>query len=456
MDAHRAFSESLGKSPRSTPTLIRMGLLETALGEYQLARGRLDAAREAYKDKGLLTDLEYLNFWLNELILLSLVAIQEQEGRQPPPHESTRFEREAILTCTTAGKNDVQCVIKDVGFLKKILQRKRLNPGVRPRNDVDEFERACRDLLDKLGTRSPGKTSMIGLVEANTSEEEREGVPYSVVLSLTDTCNGGCPGCFAPSLEEPRLTVEALERIFGDLRRCGVRRVSFGGGEPTTRDDLEQIIEVAKKKGLLTALSTNGMTFGRDPGRLKRLEGRLDEVLVDYHSTRPQVAQVFSPYMDQGHLDRAERLFAEVLKWKIQLKVATVMFKGNADPTELETTGKRLQDIGVRIWKVDQYYYVADPRRPDYDGVAFSINDDLYVRNLEHLRTRFPGMKIIGIGAQFKREQKNFMISAGGTAFINNKHKTQPLGAFLDLMKQGTLLPTYWSSLPVRNYEILE
>ena len=157
MDAHRAFSESLGKSPRSTPTLIRMGLLETALEQYQLARGRLDAAREAYKDKGLLTDLEYLNSWLNELILLSLVTIQEREGIQPPPHESTRFEREAILTCTSAGKNDVQCVIKDVGFLKRILERKGLTPGVRPRDDVDGFDSACKDLLDRLGRPEQGR-----------------------------------------------------------------------------------------------------------------------------------------------------------------------------------------------------------------------------------------------------------------------------------------------------------
>ena len=297
---------------------------------------------------------------------------------------------------------------------------------------------------------------MIQLVEANTSEKEQHGVPYSVMLSLTDTCNEGCPGCFAPSFDEPRMTVEALERVFDELQRCGVKRVSFGGGEPTTRDDLEQVLELAKKKGFLTALSTNGRALGRDPAGLKGLEGRLDEVLVDYHSTRPEVAQAFSPYMDEGHLARAEKLFVEVLKRKIQLKVVTVMFKGTADLTDLQTTGKRLQDIGVRIWKIDQYYHVVDPRRPGYNGDAFSIDDDLYLRNLEHLRTQFPEMKIVGVGAPFKRQQKNFMISAGGTAFINNQHKTQPLGPFLDLMKQGDLLPTYWSNLPVLNYEILE
>ena len=249
--------------------------------------------------------------------------------------------------------------------------------------------------------------------------------------------------------------METLARILDALKEREVKRISFGGGEPTSHPKLRRIVQLTKSKGFLTAMSTNGMKIGRNSGILKALEGYLDEVIIDYHATRAKTAQVFSPYMDTAHRKRVEVLFREILQWNMQLKVATVMFKHNAALEMLERIAQRLEHIGVRIWKIDQYYFV--PWKGRYGNVeqAFAVPDRLYENNLGFLRREHPSLKIIGVGAKFRRRQMNFMISPGGHAFVNNCNKTQPLGNVLKMLEGNRLLPKYMSPLPVGNYRIL-
>ena len=59
--AHREFSESLSVNPEFYACLVRMGLLEYKLGYLPHASRRLERAKVFFSNRGLLTDLEYLN-----------------------------------------------------------------------------------------------------------------------------------------------------------------------------------------------------------------------------------------------------------------------------------------------------------------------------------------------------------------------------------------------------------
>src|SRR5580658_3306265 len=68
--------------------------------------------------------------------------------------------------------------------------------------------------------------------------------PVEVHLAVTAKCAAGCEGCYLDArpdgLEPPLATL--LERLDA-LRDAGVFTVAFGGGEPTTRDDLDVLAE---------------------------------------------------------------------------------------------------------------------------------------------------------------------------------------------------------------------
>ena len=83
-----------------------------------------------------------------------------------------------------------------------------------------------------------------------------------VFWNITDRCNLNCihcynrsgPGCRA---EGELSTSEALALI-DDLAGMGIPLVLFTGGEPLMREDIWELAQHARKKGIKMALSTNG------------------------------------------------------------------------------------------------------------------------------------------------------------------------------------------------------
>ena len=78
-----------------------------------------------------------------------------------------------------------------------------------------------------------------------------------VLIDLTDRCNQHCPYCFAKAEEDADRSSEPslaeLEAKFDLLIELGEERpfnIQLSGGEPTVRDDLPEIISMARRQGV--------------------------------------------------------------------------------------------------------------------------------------------------------------------------------------------------------------
>lgn len=87
--------------------------------------------------------------------------------------------------------------------------------------------------------------------------------PNMVFLDVTNRCNMNCPICIATIREmgfDFNPPLEYFEKIFAALgRREPKPVVLLFGGEPTVRDDLLDIIRIAKNHGLKPHVVTNGV-----------------------------------------------------------------------------------------------------------------------------------------------------------------------------------------------------
>ena len=84
--------------------------------------------------------------------------------------------------------------------------------------------------------------------------------PVYAGLNLTHNCNSHCITCNA--WKKRSLNELSSNEVFGllrDLKKLGVLGVNLGGGEPLLRQDLPLIVAEAKKLGLTTSLTTNGI-----------------------------------------------------------------------------------------------------------------------------------------------------------------------------------------------------
>ena len=107
--------------------------------------------------------------------------------------------------------------------------------------------------------------------------------PIEVSLAVTSRCAAGCEGCYLDArpdgVEPPRAVIEAQ---LDALASAGVFTVAFGGGEPTLRDDLDELARSARARGLTPIVTTSGLGVG--PRKLAQLSS-FAQVNVSYDGT---------------------------------------------------------------------------------------------------------------------------------------------------------------------------
>lgn len=132
-----------------------------------------------------------------------------------------------------------------------------------------------------------------------------------VLIDITEQCNQHCPYCFAeaetdgehkgePSLEELEEKFDLLLEVGEEERPFNIQ---LSGGEPTVRDDLPEIIQMAKEKGFeYIQINSNGRRIAREPDYAKILKrAGASVIFMQFDGTNDEIYKVM----------RGELLFEE-------------------------------------------------------------------------------------------------------------------------------------------------
>lgn len=111
-------------------------------------------------------------------------------------------------------------------------------------------------------------------------------IPTGLLAELSHRCPLSCPYCSNPVQLQRRsdeIDTDAWLQVFRQAADLGVLQVHLSGGEPTVRDDLEDIVRVCAEVDLYTNLITSGVLLTED--RLRRLAtAGLDHVQLSFQA----------------------------------------------------------------------------------------------------------------------------------------------------------------------------
>jgi pyrroloquinoline quinone biosynthesis protein E len=132
--------------------------------------------------------------------------------------------------------------------------------------------------------------------------------PYTLVAELTYRCPLRCLYCSNPvqlAQAGRELDTATWCRVLGEAEALGVLEVNLTGGEPALRDDLEEIVQEARRLELYTNLITSAVPFTRD--RLVELCRRgLDAVQISFQDVDlPSAERIAGRDAWQAKLDLA-------------------------------------------------------------------------------------------------------------------------------------------------------
>jgi radical SAM protein with 4Fe4S-binding SPASM domain len=112
----------------------------------------------------------------------------------------------------------------------------------------------------------------------------RRARPRLVGWEITRQCNLRCPHCYSSATVAPRpeLSTKKCFELVDELAALKTEIIGFTGGEPLLREDLETIALRAKRKGIDSGITTNGLLLdARRAASLKRAGFSTVQVSVD-------------------------------------------------------------------------------------------------------------------------------------------------------------------------------
>ncbi len=169
--------------------------------------------------------------------------------------------------------------------------------------DQSVFEK-WMDSMEKKVINIPPKISLTKGSEVENSQcplhcgtcENHLQTACCVVIDITKRCNQHCPYCFASAENDDSndLTIEEIEKKLNFLAEVGETtpfNLQLSGGEPTVREDLPQIIKLAKEKGFnFVQVNTNGKRIGQEKEYAEKLkEAGASVVFLQFDGTDDEI-----------------------------------------------------------------------------------------------------------------------------------------------------------------------
>lgn len=114
-------------------------------------------------------------------------------------------------------------------------------------------------------------------------------LPLAVTIGVTDKCQCTCVHCSAISgtYATPIMTLEEIQRVVRESVDLGVTDVTFTGGEPLLRRDLEEMVATVPHEKAVSLVFTNGL--GLTPERARSLkEAGLWAIQISLDSADPE------------------------------------------------------------------------------------------------------------------------------------------------------------------------
>ena len=196
-----------------------------------------------------------------------------------------------------------------------------------------------------------------------TGNTSHPGLPMSLSVEPTTSCNLRCPECPSGLRSFTRPTGMLDPVLFEKILRESYRHVQYltfyFQGEPFLHPQFLELVKLARKFNIYTVTSTNGHYLNEETAR-KIVESGLNKLIV---SVDGATQETYEQYRIGGTLEKVLEGTRRVVDWKKKLRLRTPavelqMLVVRPNEHELDAVAKQGTSIGVDsiVFKTAQVY----------------------------------------------------------------------------------------------------
>ena len=171
-------------------------------------------------------------------------------------------------------------------------------------------------------------------------------VTHRYWVHVGDSCNLRCRFCYYIDSFGKRndKTTSEIKKEIDFLKKKGINRLDFTGGEPTIRKDIFDLIKYAKENGFVEiGIITNGFLLNNMDFCKKLKEAGLNDTLFSIHSVNPETHDYLTQV--KGSFDKLIQGIKNIQELGIQVRTNTTVTKKNY--TEMPALAEFLKKLKV-------------------------------------------------------------------------------------------------------------
>jgi MoaA/NifB/PqqE/SkfB family radical SAM enzyme len=168
----------------------------------------------------------------------------------------------------------------------------------------------------------------------------KKRTPLIVSWAIAARCNFKCKYCNAWNLTGEELGTSLVLSIIEELSKMGNRKIQFTGGEPLLRDDIGQIVDFCKSKGIETSINSNGSLVAK---RINEL-GNLGLLCLSLDGARP----THDYLRGEGAYDSLIQAANIARDKKIKLRFMTVL--SNVNLSDIEFILQKAKEFNAPVF----------------------------------------------------------------------------------------------------------
>lgn len=157
----------------------------------------------------------------------------------------------------------------------------------------------------------------------------RLSFPLKVEFEITSACNLRCNHCMLDHIHSTELKYETITALIDKWAEDGLLELQFTGGEPLLRDDLIDLVEYARNKGIKVLISTNGTLISESFAERLSKTGAYIEISLD-----GSAGHIHDSIRGTGAFDETIRGIEKLAKYNNRLMIETVVQRDNMSDLE--------------------------------------------------------------------------------------------------------------------------